>query len=183
MKSASHALVLESGRMVVYPAHGVGRISGIETQEIAGMSLELLVVEFPQTKMTLRLPKAKALSSGLRALASEDMIEKTLAVLGGRAKARKGIWARKAADFEAKIKSGDLLQIAEVVRDLARDDDSSSYSERQIYELAIGRLITEVAEALRITETEALGRIEARLVRERRSMSNAVEEEATEEAA
>lgn len=182
MKSASHTLVLEAGRTVVYPAHGVGTISGVDVQEIAGMKLELLVVEFPQSKMTLRLPKAKALSSGLRALAGEATIEKALGVLAGRAKARKGIWARKAADFETKIKSGDLLQIAEVVRDLHRGDDASSYSERQIYEQALGRLAAEIAEAQRITETEALRTIEDRLSRGK-GRALAGDEEAVEDEA
>lgn len=162
MKSGTPSLVLSAGRSVVYPAHGIGIISGIETQEVAGIKMELLVVEFPQAKMTLRLPKARALSSGLRAVASPADVEKALAVLKGRSKSKKGIWSRRAAEFEGKIKSGDLVQIAEVLRDLARAEEGSSYSERQIYESAHARFVSEIAVAMEITETEASQLVESR---------------------
>lgn len=183
MKPASTKLALSAGQTVVYPAHGVGTISGIETQEIAGMSLELLVIDFPQSKMTLRLPKAKAISSGLRGVSSRADVEKALDVLKGKSRSRKGIWSRRASEFEAKIKSGELVQIAEVIRDLARADDGSSYSERQIFEAAHGRLVAEVSEAMSITETEAAQLIESRMARTLQKAAGNDEDEVEDAAA
>lgn len=132
---------------VVYPAHGVGKIVSIEEQEIAGMRLELFVISFEKDKMTLRVPTARASEIGMRGLSSPDLVAKALETLKGRARVKRAMWSRRAQEYEQKINSGDLLSIAEVVRDLHRNDEQreQSYSERQLYEAALERLTREVA--------------------------------------
>ncbi|NRB04588.1 MAG: CarD family transcriptional regulator [Rhodobacteraceae bacterium] len=132
---------------VVYPAHGVGQIISIEEQEVAGMSLELFVISFEKDKMTLRVPTNKATDVGMRALSSPDLISQAMKTLKGKAKVKRAMWSRRAQEYEQKINSGDLIAIAEVVRDLHRNDDQreQSYSERQLYEAALERLTREVA--------------------------------------
>ncbi|MEX0319255.1 MULTISPECIES: CarD family transcriptional regulator [unclassified Ruegeria] len=132
---------------VVYPAHGVGQIISIEEQEVAGYALELFVISFEKDKMTLRVPTNKATESGLRSLSSPDVISQAMKTLKGKAKVKRAMWSRRAQEYEQKINSGDLISIAEVVRDLHRTDDQreQSYSERQLYEAALERLTREVA--------------------------------------
>ena len=132
---------------VVYPAHGVGQIVSIEEQEIAGITLELFVVSFEKDKMTLRVPAHKAIEIGMRALSSPDVVGRAMTTLKGKAKVKRAMWSRRAQEYEQKINSGDLIAIAEVVRDLHRNDDQreQSYSERQLYEAALERLTREVA--------------------------------------
>ena len=132
---------------VVYPAHGVGQIVSIEEQEIAGITLELFVVSFEKDKMTLRVPTHKATEIGMRALSSPDVVGRAMTTLKGKAKVKRAMWSRRAQEYEQKINSGDLIAIAEVVRDLHRNDDQrgQSYSERQLYEAALERLTREVA--------------------------------------
>ena len=132
---------------VVYPAHGVGKIVSIEEQEVAGMKLEMFVISFEKDKMTLRVPTARATEIGMRSLASPDLIDQALATLKGKARVKRAMWSRRAQEYEQKINSGDLLAIAEVVRDLHRSDDQreQSYSYRQLYEAALDRLTREVA--------------------------------------
>ena len=132
---------------VVYPAHGVGQIVSIEEQEIAGIDLELFVISFEKDKMTLRVPTHKATAIGMRGLSSPDVISQAMKTLKGKAKVKRAMWSRRAQEYEQKINSGDLIAIAEVVRDLHRTDDQreQSYSERQLYEAALERLIREVA--------------------------------------
>lgn len=145
--SQSKALEFRANDYVVYPAHGVGQIISIEEQEIAGLSLELFVISFEKDKMTLRVPTHKAADVGMRSLSSPDMITRALDILRGKAKVKKAMWSRRAQEYEQKINSGDLIAIAEVVRDLHRADDQreQSYSERQLYEAALERLTREVA--------------------------------------
>ena len=132
---------------VVYPAHGVGQIVSVEEQEIAGIKLELFVVSFEKDKMTLRVPTHKASEIGMRSLSSPEVIEKAMTTLKGKARVKRAMWSRRAQEYEQKINSGDLIAIAEVVRDLHRNDDQreQSYSERQLYEAALERLTREVA--------------------------------------
>ena len=132
---------------VVYPAHGVGQIISIEKQEIAGMELELFVIKFEKDKMTLRVPTNKAVEIGMRGLSSPDVVSQAMKTLKGKAKVKRAMWSRRAQEYEQKINSGDLIAIAEVVRDLHRTDDQreQSYSERQLYEAALERLTREVA--------------------------------------
>jgi CarD family transcriptional regulator len=152
---------------VVYPAHGVGRILSIEEQSIAGVTLEMFVISFEKEKMTLRVPTAKATSVGMRSLSSPDIVSKALETLKGRARIKRAMWSRRAQEYEQKINSGDLLSIAEVVRDLHRAEDQpeQSYSERQLYEAALERLTREVAAVERLDEGAAAERVETALVR------------------
>ena len=151
-------LEFKVGDAVVYPAHGVGKVAGIETQEVAGMALEVYVITFDHEKMTLRVPTKKAKTAGLRSLAAQDVVTKALTTLKGRARIKRTMWSRRAQEYEAKINSGDLVSIAEVVRDLHRADNQpeQSYSERQLYESALDRMAREVAAANRIDKDEAV---------------------------
>ena len=132
---------------IVYPAHGVGRIVSIEEQEIAGAKLELFVINFEKDKMTLRVPTAKLASVGMRKLSEEKTVKKALGTLKGKARVKRTMWSRRAQEYEAKINSGDLVSIAEVVRDLYRSEaqPEQSYSERQLYEAALDRMAREIA--------------------------------------
>ncbi len=140
---------------VVYPTHGVGQITGIEEKEISGMQLHLFVVTFAKDKMTLRVPVAKA--SGMRKLATPKSLDTALTTLRGRARVKRTMWSRRAQEYEAKINSGDPISIAEVVRDLHRGSNQpeQSYSERQIYEAALDRLVRELAVVEQIDEVAA----------------------------
>ena len=142
---------------VVYPAHGVGQIVSIEEQEIAGLTLELFVISFEKDKMTLRVPTNKAADVGMRTLSSPDVVSKAMTTLKGKARVKKAMWSRRAQEHEQKITSGDLIAIAEVVRDLHRADDQreQSYSERQLYEAALERLTREVAAVNGADESDA----------------------------
>jgi len=152
---------------IVYPAHGVGQIVAIEEQEVAGARLELFVINFVKDKMTLRVPTSKVASVGMRKLAETPMVKKALETLKGRARIKRTMWSRRAQEYEAKINSGDIVAIAEVVRDLFRSESQpeQSYSERQLYEAALDRLSREVAVVQRLTETEAIKEIEAALAK------------------
>ncbi len=157
----------KTGESVVYPAHGVGRITAIEEQEIAGFKLELFVVLFEKDKMVLRVPTAKAAAVGMRKLAEPDKMQKALDVLTGRARIKRTMWSRRAQEYEAKINSGDLTAVAEVVRDLHRSEaqPEQSYSERQLYEAALDRVMRELAHVNKITDTEALKLIDGSLAK------------------
>jgi len=135
------------GDHVVYPAHGVGVVKGVESQDVAGTNLELYVITFDHEKMTLRVPTRKARTAGLRALAEGPVVSRALTTLKGRARVKRTMWSRRAQEYEAKINSGDLISIAEVVRDLHRSESQpeQSYSERQLYESALDRMAREVA--------------------------------------
>lgn len=151
---------------VVYPAHGVGKIISIEEQEIAGLKLELFVISFEKDKMTLRVPVQKATEIGMRSLSSPDIVVKALETLKGKAKVKRAMWSRRAQEYEQKINSGDLLSIAEVVRDLHRTDDQreQSYSERQLYEAALERLTREVAAVNGVDEANAQKKVDEVLI-------------------
>ncbi len=152
---------------VVYPAHGVGRVTGVETQQVAGMKLEVYVVAFEQDKLILRVPTAKAASSGMRPLASARVVGDALKTLGGRARIKRTMWSRRAQEYEAKINSGNLISIAEVVRDLHRAEDQpdQSYSERQLYESALDRMARELAAVENIKHAEAVEKLSKSLAK------------------
>lgn len=143
---------------VVYPTHGVGRIVDIEEQEIAGCKLELFVINFEKDKMTLRVPTGKTESAGMRKLSDDAIVTKALDTLKGRARVKRTMWSRRAQEYEAKINSGNLVSIAEVVRDLYRSDSQpeQSYSERQLYEAALDRMAREVAAVQDVDEVMAI---------------------------
>lgn len=152
-----------AGDFVVYPAHGVGQVEGVETQIIAGMEITLYTICFEKDRMRLKLPVTKVKASGLRKLSSKDRLKDALATLQGRSQVRRIMWSRRAQEYEAKINSGDPVSIAEVLRDLKRADDQAeqSYSERQIYQAALERLAREVAAIERIDEKKAAEKLEA----------------------
>ena len=152
---------------IVYPAHGVGRIVSIEEQEIAGASLELFVINFEKDKMTLRVPTGKLETVGMRKLSEDKIVKKALGTLKGKARVKRTMWSRRAQEYEAKINSGDIVAIAEVVRDLYRSESQpeQSYSERQLYEAALDRLSREIAVVQHSTETEAVKEIESQLAK------------------
>jgi CarD family transcriptional regulator len=160
---------------IVYPAHGVGQIMAIEEQEVAGAKLELFVINFVKDKMTLRVPTAKIASVGMRKLSEPAMVKRALETLKGRARVKRTMWSRRAQEYEAKINSGDLIAVAEVVRDLYRSEaqPEQSYSERQLYEAALDRVVREISTVNRITETEALKLIEQSLAKSPRRLKGA----------
>ncbi len=158
-------LGFHTGDFVVYPTHGVGKILGIEDQEIAGYQLNVFVVHFDKDRMTLRVPVGKAKNSGLRRLSTRKEMDVALAKLKGRSRAKRTMWSRRAQEYEAKINSGDPGSIAEVVRDLYRNvgQPEQSYSERQIYQAALDRLVREFAAVENIDEASAVKRVEGML--------------------
>jgi CarD family transcriptional regulator len=157
----------KTNEFVVYPAHGVGQILAIEEQEIAGARLELFVINFMKDKMTLRVPTAKVANVGMRKLSEPALVKRALETLKGRARIKRTMWSRRAQEYEAKINSGDIVAIAEVVRDLYRSESQpeQSYSERQLYEAALDRLSREIAVVQHVTETEAVKEIEGQLAK------------------
>ena len=161
------ALGFRVNEHIVYPAHGVGLIVEISAQEIAGMSLDLFVINFEKEKMVLRVPIDKAEQTGMRKLADAKVMDGAIKTLKGRARVKRTMWSRRAQEYEAKINSGDLIAIAEVVRDLFRNENQpeQSYSERQLYEAALERMAREVATIEKTTEDAAIVKLEAILAK------------------
>src|SRR4051794_10287055 len=164
---ATKALSFDVGDYVVYPKHGVGRVIELQSTDIAGMQLELYVLRFEKEKMTLRVPTNKAVSVGMRKLSSDKTMQEALATLRGKPRVKRTMWSRRAQEYEAKINSGDLVSIAEVVRDLHRAENQpeQSYSERQLYESALDRMAREVAAIERIDRDAAIAMLNKSLVK------------------
>jgi CarD family transcriptional regulator len=186
-KAATGRHGFKTGEYIVYPAHGVGQIVTIDEQEVAGHKLELFVIDFQMDKMRLKVPVAKATSIGMRKLSETDYVERALKVLQGRARVKRTMWSRRAQEYDAKINSGDLISISEVVRDLFRAENQpeQSYSERQLYEAALDRMAREIAAVNRLSETEAVRMIEINLAKgpKRGAKAEADNEEAEQEEA
>jgi CarD family transcriptional regulator len=180
-KPVSQRHGFKTNEWIVYPAHGVGRIVGIEEQEIAGISLELFVITFEKDKMTLRVPTGKSASVGMRKLAEDGIVKRAMETLKGKARVKRTMWSRRAQEYEAKINSGDLIAIAEVVRDLYRSESQpeQSYSERQLYEAALDRMAREIAAVEKLDERGAVQRITEVLSKSAKGR-RAAAEEATE---
>lgn len=179
-------LGFKTGEHIVYPAHGVGMITSIEEQEIAGLTLELFVISFEQDKLTLRVPVAKIKSVGMRKLAEEDEVAKALETVTGRARVKRTMWSRRAQEYEAKINSGDLISVAEVVRDLYRSEKQpeQSYSERQLFEQALERMAREIAAVKKIDDDMAIKELETYLEKNaHKNVRAAAEEEVPAEEA
>jgi CarD family transcriptional regulator len=159
---AAKKLVFKVNELVVYPAHGVGKISQIEEQEIAGARLELYIVEFEKEKLRLKVPTSRAEQKGMRRLSDKTQIESALKVLKGRARIKRTMWSRRAQEYDAKINSGDIMAVAEVVRDLYRSErqPEQSYSERQLFEQALDRMAREIAAVKRIDDDQAMKELE-----------------------
>ena len=162
-KESQNAIAFKTGDFVVYPTHGVGQVTGVEKETIAGHSLELVVVTFDNDRMTLRVPINKMETSGLRKVSSQKVMDDAVTTLKGRARIKRTMWSRRAQEYEAKINSGDPILIAEVVRDLHRNvgQPDQSFSERQIYEAALERLAGEFAAVERIEKEHATEKLEA----------------------
>ena len=189
-KSVGAKVGFKTNEFIVYPAHGVGQIMAVEEQEVAGFKLELYVISFAKDKMTLKVPTPKVAAVGMRKLAEADVVKKALDTLTGRARIKRTMWSRRAQEYEAKINSGDLVAIAEVVRDLYRSDiqPEQSYSERQLYEAALDRMAREIAAVQKLSDAESFKVIEGQLQKSPRRPAKAddtavVEEGDVEEAA
>ena len=161
-RDIKNRIPFSAGDFVVYPAHGVGKVTSIEAQTIGGQKVELFVISFERDRMTLRVPVRKVENSGLRKLSTRKVMEVALTTLKGRARVKRAMWSRRAQEYEAKINSGDPVSIAEVVRDLHRGatQPEQSYSERQIYEQALERLAHEVAAVEKIKPEVATAKLE-----------------------
>ena len=159
---AAKKLVFKVGELVVYPAHGVGRISMIEEQEIAGAKLELYIVDFEKEKLRLKVPTGRAEQKGMRRLSDKTQVESALKVLKGRARIKRTMWSRRAQEYDAKINSGDIMAVAEVVRDLYRSErqPEQSYSERQLFEQALDRMAREIAAVKKMDDDQAIKELE-----------------------
>ncbi len=164
-KKIDAKLAFKAGEYVVYPTHGVGLVTGVEKETIAGQNLRLVVVTFDNDRMTLRVPTDKMDSSGLRKVSSKIIMDDAVTTLKGKAKVKRTMWSRRAQEYEAKINSGDPISIAEVVRDLFRNvgQPDQSFSERQIYEVALERLAGEFATVNGVEQEEAAEKIESLL--------------------
>lgn len=176
-KTSATKVGFKTSEFIVYPAHGVGQIVAIEEQEVAGFKLELYVISFVKDKMTLKVPTPKVAAVGMRKLADADVVKKALDTLTGRARIKRTMWSRRAQEYEAKINSGDLVAIAEVVRDLYRSDvqPEQSYSERQLYEAALDRMARELAIVQKIGDLESFKVIESQLAKSPRRAAKAEE--------
>ncbi|WP_413154446.1 CarD family transcriptional regulator [Bartonella sp. cb54] len=164
-KDSSNAKGFSTFEYIVYPTHGVGQIIAIEDQEVAGHKLKLFVIHFAKDKMDVKVPIAKAISVGMRKLSAAASVERALKILQGKARVKRTMWSRRAQEYDAKINSGDLICIAEVVRDLFRSNlqPEQSYSERQLYTAALDRMAREIAVTNGLSETEAINLIEMHL--------------------
>jgi CarD family transcriptional regulator len=165
LKNAGQRQGFRLNEFVVYPAHGVGQIVGIEEQEVVGFRLELFVISFAKDKLTLRVPTSKVTGVGMRKISDADTARRSLEILTGRARVKRTMWPRRAQEYESKINSGDINAIAEVVRDLYRSEaqPEQSYSERQLYEAALDRMVREIAAVQKSAEIDALRTVEAQL--------------------
>ncbi len=167
MMTKNNALSFKVGEKVVYPTHGVGEITAVEEQEVAGFKLELFVITFDKDRLTIRIPLAKARNSGLRKVSEPAVVRQALEILSTRAKAKRGMWNRRANEFQERISTGQLTAIAEVLRDLNRgsEQQEASYSEQQIFEGALDFMTREIAAASQVTSTEARKLIEQSLAK------------------
>lgn len=156
----------KAGDKVVYPAHGVGRVEGVEKLTVAGVEVTLYTITFEKDRMRLKLPMQKVATSGLRRLASKDQMSEVFQTMKGRARIRRVMWSRRAQEYEAKINSGSPVQVAEVLRDLKRNVSSTehSYSERQVFQQALERLASEYAAIENIAEDKAAEKLQTLLV-------------------
>jgi CarD family transcriptional regulator len=185
---APKKIIFKIGELVVYPAHGVGKITNVEEQEIAGAKLELYIVDFEKEKLRLKVPTNRAEQKGMRHLADRSLIEQAMKVIRGRARIKRTMWSRRAQEYDAKINSGDLISVAEVVRDLYRSDrqPEQSYSERQLFEQALARFARELAAVRKVDEDQCIRELEEYLARNAKrgaAVSEKADDDSAEEAA
>ncbi|WP_046868074.1 CarD family transcriptional regulator [Microvirga massiliensis] len=167
------------GEAVVYPGRGVGRISSIEEQEAAGFKLEVYVISFERENAVVKIPTARAAKQGLRKVSDAEAIEEAFEILTGRARKSRQMWSRRAVELGGRINSGDIIQVAEVIRDLHRSEGEAeaSFSERGLYDSAIALLVQEVSASRHITETEAMKLIQQSLGKAPRRGAKAKDED------
>ena len=179
MADNDNVVKFKKGDYVVYPAHGVGKIEGVEKTTVSGIEVELYAINFEKDRMRLKIPTIKAKESGLRKLCNNSRLKDAMKTLKGKARVRRTMWSRRAQEYETKINSGDPVSIAEVLRDLKRsnDDTEQSYSERQIYQSALERLAREVAAVEKTTEDKAAIRLEKMMGIDRKKQQAALLEE------
>lgn len=153
------------GETVVYPKHGVGEIISIEAMEIASIKTKFYIVKMEQAKLTIRVPLDKQEEVGLRKISSKKIIEDVFTTLKLKPKIRRIMWSRRAQEYDSKIFSGDPIKISEVVRDLYRKNSQpeQSYSERQMFQVALERLAREVAAVEKTDYFQATEKIETTL--------------------
>ena len=144
---AKQNLNFKIGEIVVYPKHGVGEIVNIESMEISNIKTNFYVVKMEQAKLTIRVPLEKQDEVGLRKISTKKIIDAIYEILKLKPKIRRIMWSRRAQEYDPKIFSGDPIKISEVVRDLFRKNSQpeQSYSERQMFQIALERLAREVA--------------------------------------
>ena len=150
---------------IIYPAHGVGQILSVDEQTVADARLEFFVIYFAKPKLTVRVPTGKVASVGMRHPSDKALIHSVKRLLSETPRKSRGTWARLALEYEGKIHSGDVVAIAEVVRDLYRPgiESGQSFSERQLYETALDRLSAEVALVEAISKEQAVAEVESSL--------------------
>ena len=153
------------GDWIIYPKHGLGKTLGFEKQVFSESEVEFIVVYFENEKMTLRIPINKADELGVRSISDESAMKVALAALRGKTKIRRTMWAKREKDYKDKLNKGDMTSIAEVLRDLYRgaEDPEQSYSERQLYELALDRFIRELGVIKEIDMDDAKRKVEDNL--------------------
>ena len=155
---------------VVYPKHGVGQISEFKKINIGGIDVETYVIKFEKDKANGMVPVNK--QSHLRPLASINQVNKCISILKGKPKVKRSMWSRRAQEYEAKISSGKIYELAEVVRDLNKGDDlmvDQSYSERQLFEKAYERILSEFQIILNLSLEDTQKKLDKAL---KRNMSN-----------
>ncbi len=175
----------KAGDMVVYPAHGVGKVDGIESHTVGGMEVKLFKITFDHERMTLKVPMQRATGSGLRQLSSKETMKNVFETMKGRPRIRRVMWSRRAQEYEQKINSGDPVAIAEVLRDLRRNAESGeqSYSERQIFNNALERLAREVAAIDKVPQEKAVEKLHNLLVRSKNATPIVSNDDEAEDAA
>lgn len=165
LKTMAQASLFKTGDFVVYPSHGVGQVKTTEKQQVSGFEVDLLVINFEHERLTIRVPLAKAQTSGLRSLSTQAEMKNALSILRQKGRMKKAMWPRRAQELENKINSGSPVQLAEVLRDLHRTTEQAeqSYSERQLYLSALTRLARELALVEKIDQEKALSKLETAL--------------------
>ena len=140
----------------------MGQVTERQTTTVAGQNMDLIAVHFTKDKMTMKIPSTTALSNGLRQVATPVTMETVETILSQKVKTKRVQWSKRSAEYTAKIGSGDPVALAEVIRELYKDPAiaTQTYSERQLYEKAMGRLAPEYAVVHGIQESEAQERIE-----------------------
>jgi len=149
---------------VIYPKHGVGQIVAIENSVIADIEMTYYKIQITKDKLILTIPVNQ--QGNLRPISSVNQINKAISILKGKPKIRRTMWSRRAQEYDQKINSGEIYQIAEVVRDLNKNSEipvDQSYSERQLFEKAYDRLLGEVAIGMQLTNEDAKKKLDKAL--------------------